>query len=252
MKYSLTPIALSVLAATSLAGMVSAQQTGKPQEFRGQEPGWVTTGAPVTVRLYGQDLDPKEIQFEQPGLTGKVLKVEPFTPKNDMQKRWGNRMAEVEVTFAEGVKPGSYRFTLTGEGVQAGTGELCVDVPAPEIKEAGPNHELRKPQVLPAGSVTVMGKLDGDAGDVFRFDGKAGETWRIEVFARRLNPDTKLEAIIRLRNPRLAPVRAVVDQGNDCALEYKLPADGPYLIELFDADNRSDGNFNYRLAVRKL
>jgi hypothetical protein len=100
--------------------------------------------------------------------------------------------------------------------------------------------------------VTVLGKLDNEGCDVYRFDGKAGETWRIEVFAGRLNRETKLEPILRLRDPRLAPVRAAVDQGQDCYIEHKLAADGAHLIELFDADNRSGGDFNYRLAVRRL
>lgn len=238
-------------ASLALAGATFAQQE-KKQDFRIHEPGWVMVGQPVVVKLYGQDLNPSAIRFEHPGITGKVLKVEAFEGKSDRQKKWGNRVAEVEITVPSGAKPGSYPFTLTGEGVRETVGTLCVDVAAPELKEAEPNHDLRKPQPLPAGSVTVLGKLDNEGTDVFRFEGKAGETWRVEVFANRLNRETKLEPIIRLRDPRMAPVRAAVDQGNDCHIEYRLPMDGPYVIELFDADNRSGGDFNYRLAVRRL
>jgi hypothetical protein len=230
---------------------VAAQQ-GKKQEYRVQEPGWVVAGQPTTVKLYGQDLNPKAIQFQAPGVSARILKVEDFAGKTDAQRKWGNRVAEVELTISADSRPGNYPFTLSGEGVQPETGRLCVDIPAPEVKEAEPNNELRKPQPLPPGSVTVLGKLDNEGCDVFRFEGKAGETWRIEVFAGRLNRETKLEPILRLRDPRLAPVRAAVDQGQDCYIEHKLAADGPHLIELFDADNRSGGDFNYRLAVRRL
>jgi len=238
-------------AAVMSVGGVAAQQ-GKKQEFRAQEPGWVMAGQSTSVKLYGQDLNPKDIRFQDPSITAKIVKVEDFAGKTDTQRKWGNRVAEVELFISTGARPGSYPFTLSGEGVQPEVGRLCVDVPAPELSEAEPNHDLRKPQLLPAGSVTVLGKLDNEGADVFRFDGKAGETWRIEVFARRLNRETKLEAILRLRDPRLAPIRAAVDQGQDCAIEQKLTADGPHLIELFDADNRSGGDYNYRLAVRRL
>jgi len=40
-----------------------------------------------------------------------------------------------------------------------------------------------------------------------------------------------------------------VDQGEDCAIEYQLPTDGPYLIELFDANNQAKPEFVYRLRV---
>jgi len=240
----------SVGVSVAILGTAGAQV--KKQEYRIQEPGWLMAGQTAVVKLYGQDLTPNAIRFESPGITGKVLKAEPFSGKSDWQRSWGNRVVEVEVTSSADVKPGLQRFTLTGEGMEPTTGSILLDIVAPEVKEAEPNNDLRKPQVLPDGPVTVMGKLDGDGADVFRFNGKAGETWRVEVFARRLNREVKFEPLLRLRDPRLAPIRAGVDQGNDCAIEVKLPTDGPYLIELFDADNRSAGDYNYRLTFRKL
>jgi hypothetical protein len=97
----------------------------------------------------------------------------------------------------------------------------------------------------------VLGKLE-DGIDVFRFEGKAGETWRFEVFARRLKADTRLEACLRLREPGRSPVRAAVDQGADCAIQYTLPASGLYTVEIFDGDNKTGADMTYRLAVRKL
>lgn len=249
---SSVPLSLAALVLAAVLVSAAAAQQGKKQEYRMQEPGWVMAGQTTVVKLYGQDLTPNAIRFERPGVTGKVLKAEPFSGKSDWQRSWGNRVVEVEVTAAADAKPGLQRFTLTGEGMEPTTGTLLVDVPAPEVKEAEPNNDLRKPQVLPEGPVTVTGKLDGDGADVFRFTGKAGETWRIEVFARRLNREVKFEPILRLRDPRLAPIRGAVDQGNDCALEYTLRQDGAYLVELFDADNRSGGDYNYRLTFRKL
>ena len=97
--------------------------------------------------------------------------------------------------------------------------------------------------------MNVIGKIDSNDGvDVFQIDGQGGETWRFEVFARRLNPTTKLEPVLRLRDARLTSVRLAVDHGDDCFIECKPTTDGPYFLELFDGDNKSGPDQTYRLA----
>ena len=252
MKAARTPLRLAGLLLSLACAAAGAQGEGKKQEFRTTDPPWVTNGQTTLVRIYGEDLAPTEIRFADAGLIGKVLKTEPWTPKKDEDKSRGNTVVEAEITLPAGLSPRPYRFKLVGEGCQPAEGQIFVDVAAPEITETEPNDSLRKPQPLPPGSVTVTGKLDNEGVDVFRIDGKAGETWRFEVFARRLNRSTKLEPVLRLRDPRMAPVRAAVDHGEDCFVEYRLPVDGPYLLELFDGDNKSGADQAYRLAVRKL
>lgn len=238
---------LPIVALGSLvcAAGVLAQEAGKKQEVRGTDPPWIVAGKPAVVRILGNGLAPAEIRFDEPGVTGKILKTEP-----NGDKRKGDTAVEVEVRSSADVKPRPHRFTFTGPTVQPATGAVLIDTPAPEVAEAEPNNDLRKPQVL-AGPCTVNGKLDNEGVDVFQIDGKAGETWRFEVFSRRIKPDSQLEAVIRLRDPRMAPVRAAVDQGQDCAIEYRLPADGPYRVELFDGDNRGNPNQVYQLFVRR-
>ena len=131
-------------------------------------------------------------------------------------------------------------------------GSLYVDVAPAQATDTEPNDDLRKPQVLPAGSCMVTGKLDKEGVDVYRMTGNAGETWRFEVFARRLSATTDFEPILRLRGAHFTPLKVAIDRGNDCAIEYRLPADGSYLIELFDADNRANPQYNYRLEVRRV
>lgn len=235
----------AIAGAIILAGAAFAQQGGKRQEVLGTDPLWVMAGKPAVVRILGNDLAPTEIRFADPGLTGKILKTEP-----NADKKRGSVAVEVEVNPSADLKPHRYRFTLAGPTVQPGAGQLLVDVPAPELEEKEPNNDFRKPQLL-SGPCTVTGRLDNEGVDVFRIDGKAGETWRFEVFARRIKPDNPLEAVLRLRDPRLAPVRAAVDQGADCAIEYRLPLDGPYLLELFDGDNRASAAQAYKLFVRR-
>ncbi|MFN3651004.1 MAG: hypothetical protein ACK47B_15625 [Armatimonadota bacterium] len=235
-----------------LAAAVGAQQKPERKEVRFVEPAFVTAGQPATLKIYGQDLPASALRFDESRILVKSVRAGTFMPKDDAEKRRGNSLVEVEVEPAADLKPGRYPFLLTGEKEIEARGEVTVDVPAPETQEQEPNHDLRKPQELPAGSVTVLGTLNQEGADVFQFQGKAGETWRIELFSKRLNPAIEFEPVLRLRDPRRAPLRAAVSFYGDCFIEVKLPEDGPYLVELTDGDNRAQDAWKYRLALRKL
>ncbi len=235
-----------------IAGSVATAQQAQKSYVNGHSPAWAMAGATTPLRLIGSDLAATEVRFKSPGIAAKVVKVGPNQPKGDDEKKLGNTQVELEVTVPADARPGLHPFELIREGGPPITGQLLVDVAAPEVPEKEPNGSLRQPQELPAGNATIIGKLDGDGADVYRFNAKANERWRIEVFVRRLPGGGKFEPVLRLRDPQLAPVKAAVDQGWDCALEYSCRVDGPHLVEIFDGDNRSGGDYNYRLHLRKL
>ncbi len=224
-------------------------QRPKP-EWRATQPLAVVRGQPATVRIYGQDLAPKEVRFDDGRVTAKILKIESLMPKTDEAKARGNTVVDVELTLPAAVPPGIYPFKLIHEGTEAAAGRLYIDDALPEIEESAPSDDLRKPRVLPPGSVAIHGQLDKVGAAVFRIDGKAGERWRFEVVAHRLG--SPLEPILRLRDVRLTSLRVAVDEGEDCAIETQLPVDGPYLLELFDADNRTQAGSLYRLRVVRI
>lgn len=231
---------------------VSAQRGGRPPVVRASSPAWILVGQTTTVTLFGSDLTTETVRFDTPGITGKVMSAGPAVHKSDEEKRRGNTAVTLEVSVPASLKPGHYGLTLVGKNDQQVPASLFVDVSAPEISEKEPNDTLFKPQALPEGSVTVTGKLDNEGVDVYRIEGKKGETWRFELFARRVNASNKLEAVIRLRDGARSPLKAAVDQGCDCSIEYTLPSPGGYTLEIVDGDNRSAGDFIYRLAVRRL
>jgi len=233
---------LGAVAAGLLLARAGAQA---PPRVRDVEPPWVLAGATQVLKVYGDDLPAAEIRFEETAVRARVVKFE-----NTTDRRRGNTVVEIEVTTEGAVRPRPHVFVLTGSDGATARGSVLFDVPAPEIAEQGPNHDLRAPQDLP-GPITVNGKLDGEGADVFRFQGKAGETWRIEVFARRLKADNRLDPVLRLRDPRLAPIRTAVSQGRDCALEQRFTRDGPYLVEVFDGENLSGADLTYRLTLRR-
>jgi hypothetical protein len=237
-----------ILAASVTSTTSTAEEPSPPKrEIKSTRPLAVTAGATAKISITGQDLAPQEVRFDDPRITGKIVKTTPLEPKSDADKARGNVTVEAEVTLPAGLPPQLYAFQLIHGGKEEPKGKIYVDTPCPEIEESEPNDTLRKPQALPAGPVAVLGTLDNEGVDVFQLNGKAGETYRIEVLARRMG--AALDAVLRLRDPRLAPVRAAVDQGEDCAITYTLPMDGPYLIELFDGENRTGAGFIYRLRI---
>lgn len=240
-----------LLAAVVTSATCLAEEPPQPKrEIRSTRPLAVTAGTTAKLTITGQDLAPHEIRFEDPRITGKIVKTTPLAPKSDAEKARGNVAVEVEVALPADLPAQLYSYQLIHGGKEEPKGRIYVDTACPEIEEREPNDTLRKPQPLPTGSVAVLGTLDNEGVDVFQLHGKAGETYRMEILARRMGAD--FDPVLRLRDPRLAPARAAVDQGEDCAITYTLPIDGPYLIELFDGENRTGAGFTYRLRVTPL
>ena len=237
-----------------------AEEKPKPKpEFRATMPYWIPSDKTTTIRVLGQDLAPKSIEFLDNRIQAKILKSE--APKDDAEKAKGNTALDVEVMAPANLPAGSYKFKLVHESPAPQKpeekkeeaqpeGRLYIDDVTTEIEEKEPNNSLLAPQTIEAVPVAVKGKIDNEGADVFRIEGKVGEVWQFDILARRAG--ATWEPVMRLRDPRRALVAAAVDQGNDCTLKYQLPADGAYLLEIFDGDNRSNNDYFYRLSVRRI
>lgn len=126
-----------------------------------------------------------------------------------------------------------------------------------EIMELEPNNDPAGAQrvTLP---LTINGRIEsaGD-GDVFRFDGRAGDPVVAEVTARRLN--SPLDAVIRLTDAngrQLAFNDDHPDRGAgltthhaDSQLQTTLPATGAYYLHLGDAQQKGGAAYAYRLRL---
>jgi len=96
--------------------------------------------------------------------------------------------------------------------------------------------------------VTVNGRIDRPGEwDVFRFDGRAGQTVVAEVYARRL--DSPLDSVLRLTDAagkQLAFNDDSPDEGAglethhaDSRLMVTLPANGSYSVYIGDAQQKA-------------
>jgi hypothetical protein len=133
-----------------------------------------------------------------------------------------------------------------------------------EIFEAEPNDSEAAAQTVVFSTVVNgrMGKV-GDR-DVFKFEGKKGDSISFEVFARRLN--SPLDSVLILTGPGIdTPVRAddmnlkdakwlylgdgLMTHHADSHLLYELPASGTYFIEIADTQNKGGHDYAYRLRL---
>ncbi len=128
----------------------------------------------------------------------------------------------------------------------------------PDSTEREPNYPLNRAQQLTLPRI-VNGRMDqpGDW-DLFRFNGRAGQTIAAEVFARRL--DSPLDSVLKLTddagkllawNDDCEDLGAGVNTHHaDSLLLAKLPADGTYCVHLGDTARNAGPEYAYRLCLR--
>ena len=99
------------------------------------------------------------------------------------------------------------------------------------------------------GSIAITGNVEGDNPTTFRFEAKAGETWRFGVFAGR--GGSALDPVLRVRDSRhFSLALAAGDPKKDLSLTFTAPTTGTYYLELMDEQSRGGGTFTYRLTAR--
>jgi hypothetical protein len=153
-------------------------------------------------------------------------------------------------------EPGVYPLSVRKENRLSNRVPVAVDT-LPECLEQEPNDPLATAQrvTLP---IIVNGRVDkpGDW-DVFRFQGRAGDTIVAEVSARRL--DSPLDSVLKLTDAsgkQLAFNDDYEDKGAGLNTHYAdsyitatLPADGVFCIHLGDAQHQGGPEFAYRLRI---
>ncbi len=161
-------------------------------------------------------------------------------------------------------------LTLTPDGPTPGVLPIAVDkgdrvsnfVPfaidtLAECMEAESNDDMASAQKVEF-PVVVNGRI-GRAGDrdLFRFEGRGGETMVVEVTARRLH--SPLDSIVRVfdaTGKQLAFNDDFDDKGSglithqaDSRVECVLPASGAYIVSVSDTQGKGDETYAYRCRI---
>lgn len=165
---------------------------------------------------------------------------------------WNLSCAQADLDFS-GAQPGLHPFLVARS---ANTVPLLLDT-LPERFEAEPNDGKTNatPVALPA---IVNARIDrpGDW-DVYRFDGRAGDTLVAEVFARRL--DSPVDSVIRLIDPSGKQLAANDDREDkasglnthhaDSYLSVRLLSDGVHTVYVGDTQRAGGPACSYRLRL---
>lgn len=227
-------------------------------------PAGAQQGRTVEITLGGRSFDgAREVWVSGEGVTGEVLEVNLPTDEQirEAQKRdeVANQTARVRLTIASDAGAGVRDLrVMAREGLsnrfRFEIGNL------PEVSETEPNSIFADAQKLPALPLTVNGQVKNADRDFFRFSARAGQQLVIEVKARAIKPYLAdavpgwFQARIALYDSAGGLIAEVDDFrfDPDPVMFFKVPADGDYAVEIWDALSRGRDDLVYRMKIGEL
>lgn len=214
----------------------------------------ISPGVPAKVTLRGLALDQAtDVRFADP-LQGATItltsKGKAEIPKETDPALYGDTKVDLEIAL-----PADFAAEKVGVVAVHPKGEASYEVKVVSkdklVPEKEPNGGFATAQRVEAGQ-TIQGAI-GQAMDVdvFRFEGKKGETWIIEVEAQRRG--SVLDAQVTLFDAAGHIVATADDSesSHDPLLKVTLPVEGKYLISLLDAHNSGGATHPYLLNLRR-
>ncbi len=150
------------------------------------------------------------------------------------------------VTIGSDVPPGVYDVRAVGTFGVSNPRAFAVDQWKQAAKPAG-NQSADKAAVIELGTV-VDGTTAANTSDWFRFAAKKGQRVLIDVAAQRL--DSKLDATLVVYDARLRELAGSRDVNRrDPLVDLVIPADGDYLVKLYDFTYGGGADYGYRMVV---
>jgi hypothetical protein len=223
-----TSITLAQLPATQLTSIFPP----------GGKPG---TAVEVTIAGLDQD-DASKLVFSHPGIVG----VAKMTMATDLEKVAKPVAGAFTVNIAADVPPGVYEVRTVGRFGQSNARIFTVSA-LNELIDAGTNAAPDKAVDVPVGSV-FSGRVDANTYDHLKVPLKAGERVIIDCSAERIQ--SRLNATLVLMSPAGKElVRAKDTVGNDPVLDFTAPAEGFYVLKVFDNVYGGGPDYLYRLSV---
>jgi hypothetical protein len=217
----------------------------------------VKAGTDVDVTVTGTDLEePEQLLFAHPGLKGEYVPPpkegtpDPKSPKKAAPPPKANPAGpyKFRVTAAADVPPGLYDLRVVGRWGVSNPRPFAVSDQI-EVAEKEPNNDVGEAQKVEIGT-TVSGVISTPTDvDYTAFAGKKGE--RVVVSCLASSVGSRAAPMIEVFDTaghKLAANRNARD--NDALVDVVLPADGEYLVRLFQFTYTAGGpDFFYRLSV---
>jgi hypothetical protein len=242
----------SVISVISVVNPLSGQDKKDAPKVLLAEPLGVPVDKPTKVTLRGLKLDAAtEVRWADPKVTAmvKILnKGKAAVPDKMDAARVGDTQVEVEVTLtAEMLAAPSLVVKTPGGDTNAQP--LLVETETAVIAKKEPNGGFRQAQPLTLPQVVEGVISQTQDVDVFRVEGKAGQSLSAEVLASRFG--SMLDSTLTLYDADGRQLAWDDDSaGHDSTLKFVLPRDGVYYLGLIDAHDSGSALHVYRLRVR--
>src|SRR5262245_43026270 len=196
----------------------------------------VTPGSTTKVTLRGLNLDQAtEVKFSEPIEGASVAikgKGKAEMPKETDPAVYGDTKVDLEVKLPAEVAAEKVSLVAVNAAGQTKPHELVVLPKEKLVQEKEPNGGFSTAQPVESGQI-VQGLVSQPMDvDVFKFTGKKGEAWRIEVEAHRRG--SILDPMLMVHTPAGHTLAVSDDSAStrDASLKVTLPADGTYFVSL--------------------
>jgi hypothetical protein len=199
-------------------------------------------GTSVDVTIAGADMDDvQKLVFNHSGLSAaaKMTAATALTPARPIDNQF-------TVSIGGDVPPGIYEVRALGRFGLSNPRSFVVGT-GTESTEPGGNSAADKALDVPLGT-TINGRVDANTFEYLRLNLKKGERVLIEVAARRI--DSRLDGtLVVLDSSGRELKRSKQGAGADPVLEFTAPADGAFLLKLYDEVYGGGNDYFYRLTA---
>jgi len=226
---------LSAIAILAFCGLLGSGRTARADlatpRLNSVFPQGGQAGTSVEVRVTGSDLEGLAgLRFDDPRITSVPGQAQRFT-----------------VNIPKDVPPGLYDLRAWGSNGLSSPRSFFVS-PRKTLLEIEPKDPGAEAQRVPL-DVSLCGMIDGSGDvDAFRFHARAGQRVVIDCWAERL--DSKLRPVLELRDGNGRPAAIYRDsQGADPLIDFRVPADGDYLVRIHDLTYSGGPEHVYRLDI---
>ncbi|HEX4000597.1 MAG TPA: hypothetical protein VHX65_18760 [Pirellulales bacterium] len=196
----------------------------------------------VEVATEGTNIDDAtSLVFSHPGLSGTPKMI--ASPVDNVSRPVLNRFM---VTISGTVPPGLYEVRTSGPAGISNPRTFAVGSLG-EVVDRDPPEKLSAARELPLES-TVSAVMGSERADYFKFSAKKGQRLLLETAARQI--DSRLDPRLVLYDAaghELA--RAKERFHRDPFMDFVAPADGTYVVKLYDFLYKGGPDYFYRLTI---
>jgi len=215
----------------------------------------ILPGSTTKVTLRGLNLDQAtEVKFSEP-IEGASVSIKgkgkAEIPKETDPAVYGDTKVDLEVKLPAEIAAETVSLVAVTAAGETKPHELVVLAKAALVPEKEPNGGFATAQPVESGQVVQGAVSQALDVDVFKFTGKKGETWTIEVEANRRG--SILDAMLTVHNSAGNTLAVSDDSAStrDASIKLTLPADGTYFVTLMDAHNSGGATHVYLLRLRR-